>query len=150
LVRLGIQFILFLLIWGWYLYKGANVHPNFYILLSPYIILLLAIIALGTGMIISAMTTKYRDLVFLLTFGIQLMMYATPVIYPMSVLSKKYALLIKANPLSSLLETFRYSFTGSGQFSWISLGYSTVFAVILLFIGTVIFNRVEKDFMDTV
>ena len=151
LVRLGIQFILFLLFWAWFLIKGDNhLHPNLYILLTPYLIVLMALLALGAGMMISAMTTKYRDLIFLLTFGIQLMMYATPVIYPMSSLPAKYAWLIKANPLSVLIETFRYAFTGSGEFSWLSLGYSTLFALVLLTGGTIIFNKVERSFMDTV
>lgn len=150
LVRLGIQFLLFLIFWIWFLLNGANIHPNIYILLVPFLILLMALIALGAGMMISAMTTKYRDLIFLLTFGIQLMMYATPVIYPMSSLPKKYAWLIKANPLSSLIETFRYAFTGSGEFSWMSLAYSSLFALLILIIGTIIFNKVEKSFMDTV
>ncbi len=150
LVRFGIQLLLFLFFWIWFLVKGANLHPNIFILLTPYFIILMAILALGAGMIISAMTTKYRDLIFLLSFGIQLMMYATPIIYPMSSLPTKYAWLIRANPLSSLIESFRYAFTGSGEFSWLSIAYSSVFAFILLAIGTVIFNKVEKSFMDTV
>ena len=125
-------------------------HPNIYLLLIPYLVLLMALIGLGSGMLISALTTKYRDLIFLLTFGTQLLMYATPVIYPMSNLPAKYAWLIKANPLSTIVETFRYAFTGSGQFSWLSLGYSTLFAIIMLFTGTLVFNKVEKSFMDTV
>ena len=150
LVRFGIQFFLFLLVWGYYLVKGSNMHPNIYLLLIPYLVLLMALIGLGAGMLISALTTKYRDLIFLLTFGTQLLMYATPVIYPMSNLPAKYAWLIKANPLSTIVETFRYAFTGSGQFSWLSLGYSTLFAIIMLFTGTLVFNKVEKSFMDTV
>ena len=150
LVRLAIQLFMFLIFWAYFLIKGNNVHPNLYILLTPYIIFIIAILSLGMGMIISAMTTKYRDLVFLLSFGIQLMMYATPVIYPMSSLSSKYALIINLNPLSSLIETFRYAFTGTGQFSFLSLLYSSVFAFVILILGTVIFNKVEKSFMDTV
>jgi len=150
LVRFSIQLLLFLIFWLYFLMKGANVHPNLLILLTPYLIVLMALLALGAGMIISAMTTKYRDLIFLLTFGIQLFMYATPVIYPMSSLPVKYAWLIKANPISSIIETFRYAFTGSGQFSWMSLAYSSLFSLILLTIGTIIFNKVEKSFMDTV
>ncbi|MBS1580140.1 MAG: ABC transporter permease [Bacteroidetes bacterium] len=150
LVRFGIQFILFLCFWIYFLMKGSNVHPNIYIILTPYLILLMATIALGAGMIISALTTKYRDLTFLLTFGVQLLMYATPVIYPMSTLNAKYALFIKINPLSSIVETFRFAFTGSGTFSWLYLGYSSITALILLIIGSVIFNKVEKSFMDTV
>ncbi len=150
LVRFGIQFTLFLAVWAWYLIKGSQLHPNIYLLLTPYLIFLMAIIGLGAGMLISALTTKYRDLIFLLTFGVQLLMYATPVIYPMSNLPAKYALFIKANPLSAIVETFRFGFTGSGLFSWYSLAYSTVFALVLLLFGTLVFNKVEKSFMDTV
>jgi lipopolysaccharide transport system permease protein len=150
LVRFGIQFTLFLAVWAWYLIKGSQLHPNIYLLLTPYLIFLMAIIGLGAGMLISALTTKYRDLIFLLTFGVQLLMYATPVIYPMSNLPAKYALFIKANPLSSIVETFRFGFTGSGLFSWYSLAYSSVFALVLLLFGTLVFNKVEKSFMDTV
>jgi len=150
LVRFGIQLLLFLIFWVYYLSQGNAVHPNPYILLTPYLVFLIALLALGAGMIITAMTTKYRDLVFLLTFGVQLLMYATPVIYPISALPQKYAWLIRANPMSALLETFRYGFTGSGEFSWMALGYSSLFTFALLAIGTVIFNRVEKSFMDTV
>jgi lipopolysaccharide transport system permease protein len=150
LIRFGIQFSLFLIFLFWYLFNAISVHPNWFILLVPYLVILMALLALGLGMIISAMTTKYRDLVFLLTFGIQLFMYATPVIYPMSSLSVKYGWIIKANPLSAIIETFRYAFTGSGQFSWSSLAYSSLFTFIILILGTIIFNKVEKSFMDTV
>ena len=132
------------------MYQSANVHPNLYILLTPYLVILMAVIALGAGMIISSLTTKYKDLIFLITFGIQLLMYATPVIYPISSLPEKYAFIIKANPLSAVIETFRFAFTGSGTFSWMHLGYSSVFAFALLAIGAIIFNKVEKTFMDTV
>lgn len=150
LVRLGIQVSLFLLIWAYYLISGANLHPNLYLLLVPLVVVLMAFQALGLGMIISALTTKYRDLIFLLTFGVQLLMYATPVIYPMSALPKKYAMVIHANPLSEPVELFRYAFTGSGQVSWEGLAYSVVCTVVLLVLGALIFNRVERKFMDTV
>lgn len=153
LVRFCIQFLLFILIWAWHYFKGYNLHPNWSILLVPYLLLLMAILALGAGMIISSLTTKYKDLIFLLTFGVQLLMYATPIIYPLSTLEKNakaLAWIIKANPLSAIVETFRYGFTGSGNFSWMMLSYSSVFAILLLIIGTLIFNKVEKGFMDTV
>ena len=150
LIKLSIQFLLFIVILLWYMYQDSNVHPNMYILLTPYLIVLMAIIALGAGMIISSLTTKYKDLIFLITFGIQLLMYATPVIYPLSTLPAKYAFIIKANPLSAVIETFRFAYTGSGTFSWMQLGYSSVFAFVLLAIGAIIFNKVEKAFMDTV
>ena len=150
LIKLSIQFLLFVLLLLWYMYQDSNVHPNLYILLTPYLVVLMAVIALGAGMIISSLTTKYKDLIFLITFGIQLLMYATPVIYPISSLPEKYAFIIKANPLSAVIETFRFAFTGSGTFSWMHLGYSSVFAFALLAIGAIIFNKVEKTFMDTV
>jgi lipopolysaccharide transport system permease protein len=150
LIKLSIQFLLFIVVLLWYKFQGANVQPNMYILLTPYLILLMAIIALGAGMIISSLTTKYKDLIFLLTFGVQLLMYATPVIYPLSTIPAKYAFIIKANPLSAVIETFRFAYTGSGTFSWMHLGYSSVFAFVLLAIGAIIFNKVEKTFMDTV
>jgi len=149
LVRFAIQFALFGAIWLWFLYKG-NIQPNIFILLTPLLVILMAITSLGLGLIITALTTKYRDLVFLLTFGVQLLMYATPIIYPMSALPVKYAPIIKANPLSAIVETFRYAFTGSGTFSWLYLLYSAVFSMVVLVIGTVVFNKVEKSFMDTV
>ncbi len=153
LVKLMLQFILFLGFWGFYLYKENTIHPNAYMLLFPVLIILLAGISLGTGMIISSLTTKYRDLIFLLTFGIQLFMYATPVIYPLSeVIRKKPGLevFIRANPLTSIMETFRMGFLGSGEFSWGALAYTTGFTFALLAVGTIVFNRVEKNFMDTV
>jgi lipopolysaccharide transport system permease protein len=125
-------------------------HPNVYLLLTPLLVIMMGLLALGFGMIFSAMTTKYRDLIFLLTFGIQLLMYATPVIYPLSSISDKYKIIILVNPMSAIVETFRFGFLGSGIFSWGYLGYSFAFSVVILLLGTVIFNRVEKSFTDTV
>lgn len=150
LIRFGIQFLLFLLVWVWYLVKNHSIHPNIYIILTPFIILLMGLLALGLGMIISALTTKYKDLIFLLTFGIQLLMFVTPVIYPISSIPAKYQWIIMANPMSAIVETFRFAFLGSGSFSWINLGYSAGFAISILFIGTIVFNHVEKSFTDTV
>jgi lipopolysaccharide transport system permease protein len=150
LVKLTIQFSLFLLFWIYYLFITASVHPNVYILLTPVLIIIMGGLGLGFGMIISALTTKYRDLTFLLTFGVQLLMYATPVIYPLSSISSKYKWLIMANPMSAVIETFRYAFLGSGSFSWSLLAYSGSFMLIIMFLGTLIFNKVEKTFMDTV
>ena len=150
LVRFGIQFALFLAVWGYYLVRTSSLHPNLYMLLTPLLLVLMGLLGLGLGMIFSALTTKYRDLAMLLTFGVQLLMYATPVIYPLSKLPVKYKVFILANPLSSIVETFRYAFLGSGTFSWGALGYSTAVTLVLLVLGTVIFNKVEKSFTDTV
>ncbi|PIQ22105.1 MAG: ABC transporter permease [Cytophagales bacterium CG18_big_fil_WC_8_21_14_2_50_42_9] len=150
LVRFGIQFALFFVVWVYYLVIGSNIQPNAYMVLAPLLIVVMGLLSLGLGMIFSALTTKYRDLAMLLTFGVQLLMYATPVIYPLSSISAKYKWLILANPMSSIVETFRYGFLGSGTFSWAYLGYSLAFTLVILFIGTIIFNKVQKSFTDTV
>jgi len=150
LVKLAIQFVLFLFCWSYFYFIKGNIHPNIYVLLTPFLVLIMGALGLGFGMIISALTTKYRDLVFLLTFGIQLLMYATPVIYPLSRIPPQYKWVLLANPMSAIIETFRYGFLGQGSFSWGSLIYSSVVTVVILFLGTIIFNKVEKTFMDTV
>ncbi|NII24100.1 ABC transporter permease [Pseudoflavitalea sp. X16] len=151
LIRLGIQVILFLLIFGYYLFfTKENVRPTQALYLLPLLIILMALLSLGLGIIFSALTTKYRDLRFLLTFGIQLLMFATPVVYPLSMAPEKYKWLIIANPFTGIIETFRYAFLGSGSFSWLYLGYSCLATVVILGIGIVIFNKVEKSFIDTV
>ncbi len=150
LVRFGVQFLLFLCVVAYYAFHGAAFHPTWAIVLFPVVVILMAAMGLGAGMIISALTTKYRDLAFLITFGIQLLMYATTVIYPLSAASTKYRWLIAANPMTELIETFRYGFLGRGSFNWPALGYSTIVTVIFLMLGTIIFNKVEKSFVDTV
>lgn len=153
LVKFAVQMLLFILLVGYYLASGYHFGPNWYILLFPLIVVIMACLGLGLGMIISAMTTKYRDLAFLVTFGVQLLMYATTVIYPLSTaITKypKYAWIIEYNPMTPLIETFRYGFLGSGSFSWQSLGYCSMATFLILLFGIVIFNKVEKTFVDTV
>jgi lipopolysaccharide transport system permease protein len=150
LIRFFIQFLLFLVIWAFYLIKGSAINPNGLIAITPLLLVLMGLLSLGIGMIFSALTTKYRDLAMLLTFGIQLAMYATPVIYPLSSLPQKYKWVILVNPLSSIVETFRYAFLGSGEFSWLHLAYSAVVTFGILFIGIITFNKVQKTFTDTV
>jgi lipopolysaccharide transport system permease protein len=150
LVRFFIQFALFISVWVYFLLKENTIHPNSFILLTPFLLIIMGTLALGFGMIISALTTKYRDLIFLLTFGIQLLMFATPVIYPLSSISERYQWIILANPMTSIIETFRFAFLGSGIFSWGHLAYSTAFAVAVLLSGAMVFNKVEKSFTDTV
>jgi lipopolysaccharide transport system permease protein len=150
LIKFGIQFLLLMGFWVYYLITTDTIHPNIYILLIPLIVILMAAQGLGWGMIISSMTTKYRDLVFLLTFGIQLLMYATPVIYPLSSISGDYRVFIEYNPLTPLLEIFRYALLGSGAFSWTLLVYSIVSSLIVVALGAIVFTKVEKSFMDTV
>jgi lipopolysaccharide transport system permease protein len=150
-IKLGVQFILFLSVWFfYYVIKGRDLHPNITILLIPFLMILMGGLGLGFGIIISAMTTKYKDLRFLVGFGVQLLMYATPVVYPLSIVAGKKKLLVLANPMTSIIETFKYAFLGTGELNWGALLYSTVFCIILITIGLIIFNRVEKSFMDTV
>ncbi len=150
LIKFGVQFSLFVLMMIYFAFKGTAIHPNVYVLLFPIVIALMAVLGLGIGLIITAMTTKYRDLAFLVTFGVQLLMYATPVIYPLSAAPAKYRVYISANPLSGLIETFRYGFTGKGEFFIGAFMYSVAASLILFFLGLVVFNRVEKTFVDTV
>ena len=151
LVRFLIQFSLFLAVWIYYLINGGDViHPNWYILLTPVLVIIMGLLSLGLGLIFSSLTTKYRDLSMLLAFGVQLLMYATPVIYPLSTVPEKYKWLIVANPITSIVETFRYAFLGSGSFSWLNLGYSAVITIVILIAGIIIFNKVEKSFIDVV
>lgn len=149
LMRLGVQFLLFLAVFLYYWYLG-QVTPNWWVLFTPIFILMMSLFALGVGMIFSSLTTKYRDLSMLLTFGISLYMYATPVIYPTSMLSARIQPYAKFNPLTGIFEGFKYAWMGVGEFHPIMLVYSTVIILLLLAIGTVIFNKVEKGFMDTV
>lgn len=150
LLKFAIQFLLFLAVFFFYFFIDKNVNPNITLLFIPLYIITLATLALGFGLIISAMTTKYRDLTFLIQFGVQLWMYATPVIYPISQIPEKYRWAIMANPVSSVVENFKYSFTGSGEFHLRGLIYSVIFAIVLSLVGIAIFNRTEKTFMDTV
>jgi lipopolysaccharide transport system permease protein len=153
LVKFAVQLILFVILLAFYWFKGAVIVPNSMLLLFPLLILLIAAQGLGIGMIISAVTTKYRDLAFIVSFGVPLLMYTTTVIYPLSeVLAKfhNYSWLIKLNPVTAVIETFRYGFLGKGSFSWELLGYSVAITIFLLVAGTVVFNKVEKTFVDTV
>ncbi|PCJ67832.1 MAG: ABC transporter permease [Bacteroidetes bacterium] len=150
LLKYGIQFVLFLGFYIYFILIGANIHPNEMALLFPVLVLMLAGLGLGFGLIITSYTTKYRDLVFLLSFGVQLAMYATPVIIPLSKLEPKYQRLMELNPMTSIIETFRYGFLGQGTFSWGALAYTGIFTIVLVLAGIVIFNKTEKNFMDTV
>jgi lipopolysaccharide transport system permease protein len=151
LIKLGIQVLLFVAILIYQMItKDVQLNVNAYILILPYLIILMAVMGLGLGIIFSALTTKYRDLSFLLTFGIQLLMYATPIIYPLSYTEGKLHTIISMNPLTPLMESFRYAFFSIGNFDWSGLAYTSIFSFGVLFIGIIIFNQVEKSFMDTV
>lgn len=153
LIRFGVQMFLFLILMAYYYFSGANFSVSWAIMLFPFVVILMALLGLGAGMIISAMTTKYRDLAFLIGFGVQLLMYATTVIYPLSEAIKKYpdyAWIIEYNPMTPIIETFRYGFLGEGSFSWDGFGYAIVVTLALLAFGIVVFNKVERNFVDTV
>lgn len=153
LIKMTIQLGLFLVVYIYYYVKLDCFHINPTILLFPLLILMLGCLGLGFGLIISSMTTKYRDLRFMISFGVQLWMYITPVIYPLSVMKNNYShymWVIVANPLTSILETFKYGFTGVGVFDWGYLVYSFIFTLVVLLLGILVFNRVQKNFMDVI
>jgi lipopolysaccharide transport system permease protein len=156
LVRFGVQLLLliFMMFYYWFFpVTNASFHVTNSILLFPILVLLMALLGLGLGLIITAVTTKYKDLTFLVTFGVQLLMYGTTVIYPLSEAKLKFpemAKFIELNPMTGIIEAFRYSFLGKGSFSTSSLLYSGLVTLIILFTGILIFNKTEKNFVDTI
>lgn len=150
LVRFAVQMLLMVMMMGYYAWNGANFHMTWAIALFPFLVILMAFMGLGLGLIITALTTKYRDFAFLVTFGIQLLMYTTTVIYPLSSAPAKYKTMISLNPMTGIIECFRFAFLGKGQLTWNTLGYSTVFTLVALLLGILIFNKTEKTFVDTV
>src|SRR5574344_1399669 len=153
MIKMAIQFVLFIAVYLYYYFTLDSFHINLTILLLPVLIIMLGCLGLGFGLIISSMTTKYRDLRFLISFGVQLWMYVTPVIYPLSVMKNNfphYMWVIVANPLTAILETFKYGVTGVGVFEWSYFAYSFIFTIVILLLGIVVFNRVQKNFMDVI
>lgn len=150
LVRFLIQFCVFIIVFLWYYFSTTQINPNVYIFLLPLLILISAGLSLGFGIVFTSLTNKYRDLAFLLQFGVQLWMYITPVIYPLNSVPESKQWIIALNPMTSVIESFKYGAIGTGVFSWYYLIYSFIFMLLLLFAGIVIFNKVEKSFIDTV
>lgn len=150
LMRFGIQMLLFLVVLGYYLITGLSISIDFHLLLFPVFVAAMAMQGLGLGMIVSAMTTKYRDLAFLLTFGVQLLMYGTTVIYPLSSLSGLLFWAVALNPMTFVIEGFRKSLLGVGVFDEYTLVYTLISSSVILLFGLLIFNKVEKDFVDTI
>jgi len=153
LVKFGVQLLLLIGSMVYFLAKGADFSPTWALALFPVLIILMAMLGLGLGLIITAMTTKYRDLTFLVGFGVQLLMYATTVIYPLSEARDKlgqYAWIVELNPMIYIIETFRFAFLGQGAFSWAGLGYTSLVTAVVLFLGVVIFNKTERSFVDTI
>lgn len=150
LVTFTIQLTLFIVFVLFFMWTGNRINPNSWLFLLPILVLMMAGLGLGFGIIISSLTTKYRDLRFLVQFGVQLMMYATPVIYPVSAIPEAYRWIILINPMTPIVEAFRFAFLGAGTVDWTQLLYSFSFMLVLVFLGAIIFNRVEQTFMDTV
>ncbi len=150
LIRFSVQFVLCGLTLLYYKLRGFQLYPNPVLLGMPVFILVLAALSLGIGMLLSALTVKYRDLAFLLSFSLQMLMYATPVIIPYSAVPQRYKWIIDVNPMTPLLEGMRYGFTGHGAISWKSLVYSAVFSFAILLAGIIVFNRVQKNYIDIV
>lgn len=150
LVRFGVQMLLFFAMMIYYAAVGAHFQVMSAVLLFPVLVLMMAMLGLGLGLIITAMTTKYRDLSFLVTFGVQLLMYLTTVIYPLSAAPEKYRKYIELNPMTGIIEAFRYAFLGEGSFSLWNLGYSALVTFVIMMLGIIIFNKTEKNFVDTI
>ena len=151
LFRFSLQLFTFIAVYIIYVVQGVNLHPTWYLLLFPVILLTMQGLALGLGLIISSLTTKYRDLVNFFGVFVSLWMYATPIVYPLSYVSNPTLHKIMLfNPMTSLIETFKYGAYGAGEFSWLSLAYSIGFTLVLLFIGIAMYNRKQKFFIDTI
>lgn len=153
LVRFGVQLLLLLAMMAFFAIQGADFEVTYAIAFFPILVLLMALLGLGLGLVITAVTTKYKDLTFLITFGVQLMMYATTIIYPLSEAKAKFpdkAWLIEINPMTGIIEAFRFAFLGKGEFSMASIGYSAAVTVVVFILGVVIFNKTEKNFVDTI
>lgn len=150
LIKLLIQLLLFIIVYVAFRFSGTPLSLNGAAFLFPLLVALLAFHALSWGLIVSSLTTKYRDLRFLISFGLQLFMYATPIIYPLSAASEKYRWALELNPLTPIFEAFKYGCLGCGSLSWGGLLYSTGFMAVTLMLSLIVFNRVERNFMDTV
>lgn len=152
LIKLGVQLLIFIGLWIYFVFlSGKNIEPHWQLLwLVPILILMMAGLGLGFGILISSLTTKYRDLTFLVGFGVQLLMYASSVVLPISTMSEKVRKIMLLNPLTSIIEAFKYVFLGSGSLEVFALIYGLVFMVFLVSISILVFNKVEKSFMDTV
>lgn len=150
LIKLGVQLLLLLIVMLFYWYKNGGISITPYILLFPVYVILMAAQGLGFGMIVSALTTKYRDLALLLSFGVQLLMYTAPVVYPVSSLGGKLKLLVSLNPMTAVIEGIRKGFLGHGTVSLASLLYTIFVTIFFLIVGTVVYNQVEKNFVDTI
>jgi lipopolysaccharide transport system permease protein len=150
MVNFSIQFCLFLIIFSFYYFSGTKVNPSTWILAFPALILILSSYSLGLGLIVSSLTIRYRDLTHFLSFGVQLLMYATPIIYPASIIPANYKWVSYVNPLSPIFEAFRFSFLGTGVFNIPHLTASFAGGLVVLFCGMILFNQAQRTSIDTV
>ncbi len=150
LIGFLIQFLIFLGFLAYFIARGASIDPNPWMLATPLLLLLMAGIGLGGGVILSAFTTRYRDLVSVVAFGVSLLMYMTPIVYPLSTVPPAYRPIVMANPITPIVEAFRFAFLGVGTVSVAHLAYAAIFAVAIVVSGILVFNRIERTFMDTV
>ncbi len=154
LVKFGIQFTFFIIVLFYYLFQGYEINPSLLVLVTPVLLFMTAMLAMGIGMLISALTVKYRDLNFVVTFGISLFMYVTPIVYPTTLvlekINPKYHILVYLNPLTGILDFFKYAFLGSGSIDPAYVLYSFLFGLVVLFLGILVFNRTEKSFIDVI
>ncbi len=153
LMKFGIQLLIFIAFYIYYYFSGADIHINSSIVFFPFIVMLMGLLGLGIGMIISSLVTKYRDLKFLVGFGVQLLMYVSAVMYPLALMREKLpkiAWVVEYNPLAYIIETARYMLLGTGTFSWFGVLYTVAVTLVVVFFGIIIFNRTEKTFIDTV
>jgi lipopolysaccharide transport system permease protein len=150
LISFTIRFAIFLVFWAYYLMTGSEIHPNVYALLLPILLLLMAGIGMGVGIIFSSLTTKYRDVQQLLGLGMQFLMYASPVLYPLSIVPAEWRWILLINPFTPILEVFRLGFLGSSGVNPLTLFYSAGFTVVVLSVGILMFNSAENTFLDTV
>jgi lipopolysaccharide transport system permease protein len=151
MVKFSIQFLILIVVMIFYGFKGQPIHLSWYWLLIPVVVILMAGLGLGLGIIISSLTTKYRDFIVLVTFGVQLLMYATPIAYPLSFIeTKSFSWIAHVNPLTGITELFKFILFQNHKFNSLALCYSLGFTLVVLLIGVLLFNKVEKNFMDTV
>ena len=149
-LKMGISLALFVILYIWFLLNGAPLHANWALCLFPLLMLMLALHAFSWGLVISAITTKYRDLKILIEFGMQFFMYATPIVYPLSAMPERYRPIIELNPLTPIFEAFKYGCMGCGQLNWGGLLYSILFMIVMVVLSVLVFNRVERNFIDSI
>jgi lipopolysaccharide transport system permease protein len=153
LLKFAIQIGILIIFYVFYVLKGSDISPNLNLLLFPIYVIMMALLGLGLGMSISAATTKYRDLTVLVGFGVSLLMYISAVPYPLSEIKIKqpqYSWIVEYNPLTQIIEGFRYMILDTGTFTWFGFTYTLIISILIFLIGLLIFNRTEKTFIDTV